>query len=118
MSMLDCKLALEGFNIEHGDSAAIIGGGGKSPLWRQMVSDALGIKLIEMKYADSSFGSAMLAGIAVGIFDSAEQAVEKCNKVVSMTVPNPDNTEKYKQFFKRYKAVQKALEPIYNGEYL
>ncbi len=116
MSMLDCKLALEGFDIEHGDSAAIIGGGGKSPLWRQMISDALGIKLVEMKYADSSFGSAMLAGIAVGIFESPEQAVEKCNEIVSTTVPNSENTPKYKELFKRYKAIQKALEPIYNGE--
>lgn len=118
MSMLDCKMALEGFDIEHGDSAAIIGGGGKSPLWRQMISDALGIKLVEMKYADSSFGSAMLAGIAVGIFESPEQAVEKCNEVVSITLPNSENTPKYMELFKRYKAIGKALEPIYNGEYL
>ena len=118
MSMLDCKLALEGLAIDHGDSAAIIGGGGKSPLWRQMVSDALGIKLVEMKYADSSFGSAMLAGIAVGIFENAEKAVGKCNKVVSTTVPNTESTPEYMKLFKRYKAVQKALEPIYKGEYL
>ena len=118
MSMLDCKLALESFDIEHGDSAAIIGGGGKSPLWRQMISDALGIKLVEMKHSDSSFGSAMLAGIAVGIFETPEQAVEKCNKVVSITVPNAENTPKYMELFKRYKAIGKALEPIYNGEYL
>ena len=116
MSMLDCKIALESLNIEHQDSAAIIGGGGKSPLWRQMVSDALGLKLVEMKYADSSFGSAMLAGIATGIFESAEKAIEICNEVESETVPNSENTAKYKELFKKYKAIQKALEPIYNGE--
>ena len=118
MSMLDCKTALDNLNIEHNDSAVIIGGGGKSPLWRQMISDALGIKLIEMKYADSSFGSAMLAGTAAGIFESAEHAVAKCNKVVSETFPNNENTLKYKELFKRYKAIQRALEPIYNGEIL
>ena len=72
---------------------------------------------VEMKYADSSFGSAMLAGIAVGIFESPEKAIEICNEVVSETLPNSENTKKYKQVFKKYKAVQKALEPIYNGEY-
>ena len=118
MSMLDCKTALEGLNISHEGRAAIIGGGGKSPLWRQMISDALGIELTEMKYSDSSFGSAMLAGIAVGIFESPEQAVEKCNEVISTTHPCPENTEKYRELFKKYKAVQKALEPIYNGDYL
>ena len=118
MSMLDCKNALESMNIPHEDSAAIIGGGGKSPLWRQMISDALGIKLVEMKYADSSFGSAMLAGIAVGIFESPQAALKVCNEVVSETLPNPENTAKYAEVFRKYKAIQKALEPIYNGEFV
>lgn len=118
MSMLDCKKTLDSMNIEHGDNAIIIGGGGKSPIWRQMVADAIGLKLVEMKYADSSFGSAMLAGIAVGVFESPEKAIEICNDVLSETVPNSENTEKYQELFKKYKAIQKALEPIYNGEYL
>ena len=116
LSMLDCMTLLGGMNIPHNESAVIIGGGGKSPLWRQMISDALGLKLIEMKYADSSFGSAMLAGVAAGIFECAEQAVKKCNRIVSDTLPNTENTLKYKELFKKYKAIQRALEPIYNGE--
>lgn len=118
MSMLDCKKALDDMNIVHDDRAVIIGGGGKSPLWRQMISDALGIRLKEMKYADSSFGSAMLAGIAVGIFDSPEAALSICNKVISETVPDKEKTKRYAEVFKKYKAVQKALEPIYNGEFI
>jgi len=118
MSMLDCKTALDDLNIPHDNRAVIIGGGGKSPLWRQMISDALGIELVNMKYADSSFGSAMFAGVAVGIFENPEQAVKKCNEIISVTVPNDENTCKYKELFKKYKAIQRALEPIYNGEYL
>lgn len=116
MSMLDCKVALDNLNIPHSDKATIIGGGGKSPLWRQMIADSLGITLVEMKYADSSFGSAMLAGVAMGIFENPETAVKTCNKIISETHPNSENTEKYAKLFKRYKAIQKALEPIYNGE--
>ena len=82
-----------------------------------MVSDALGLKLVEMKYADSSFGSAMMAGVAVGIFTDAESAVKTCNEIVSETVPNEENTKDYQKLFKKYKAIQKALEPIYNGEF-
>lgn len=116
MSMLDCKTALDALGIEHNESAVIIGGGGKSPLWRQMLSDSLGIRLVQMKYADSSFGSAMLAGVAIGIFENAEQAIQICNEQISETLPNEDNTEKYGKLFKRYKAIQKALESIYNNE--
>lgn len=117
MSMLDCKTTLDSFNIEHLDKAAIIGGGGKSPLWRQMVSDALNLELVEMKHTDSSLGSAMLAGVAAGIFENFEKAVQKCNEVVSVTKPIKENTQEYAKLFKRYKAIQKALEPIYNGEF-
>ncbi len=115
MSMLDCKTTLDSLSIKHEDCAVIIGGGGKSPLWRQMISDALGLKLVEMKYADSSFGSAMLAGIATGLFEDLKDALSKCNSVVSETLPNSENTEKYRELFKKYKAIQKALEPIYNN---
>ena len=66
----------------------------------------------------SSFGSAMLAGVAAGVFESAESAVKKCNKEIRKTVPDFKNTEKYRALFKKYKAIQKALEPIYNGEYI
>jgi xylulokinase len=116
MSMLDCMTALDNLNINHQDKATIIGGGGKSPLWRQMIADALGIELVEMKYADSSFGSAMLAGVAVGVFENYQRALEKCNEIVSETKPDMENNKKYKALFKKYKVVQKALEPIYNEE--
>ena len=118
MSMLDCMETLESLHIPHEDSAVIIGGGGKSPLWRQMISDALGIRLVTMKHSDSSLGSAMLAGVASGIFKNPEQAVSICNETVSETLPNAENTAKYRKLFKKYKAIQKALEPIYNGEYI
>lgn len=117
MSMLDCKTALDELNIYHEDSAVIIGGGGKSPLWRQIVSDALGVRLVTMKYADSSFGSAMLAGVAAGVWKSCEEAVNRCNEVISETLPNSADTEKYMKLFRKYQAVQQALEPIYNGGY-
>lgn len=117
MSMLDCITTLDTMNIAHEKSALIIGGGAKSKVWRQMIADALGIRLVEMKYADSSFGSAMLAGVASGIFKNSADALEKCNCKVSETVPCPENTKKYGELFKKYKYIQKALEPVYNGEY-
>lgn len=114
MSMLECKMLIDSLGVEAGGRAAIIGGGGKSPLWRQMIADALGIELIEMQYTDSSFGGALLCGVALGIFNSLGDAVKRCNRVVSVTYPNFENTKKYRHLFEKYKAVQEALEPIYN----
>ena len=77
----------------------------------------LGITLKTTESSDSSFGSAMLAGIAVGVFSDAVDAVKKCVKVKDTIVPNLENTAKYKELFKKYKAVHDALAPIYHGEF-
>ena len=114
MSLLDCKNTLEEIGIPHDDTAVIIGGGAKSPLWRQIVADVLGITLVQKRCSDSSFGSAMLAGIASGIFTDFKTAVSTCNKTVSETVPDMKNYEKYKLIFKKYKQVHDVLAPIYH----
>ena len=117
LSMLDCKNTLDSLDIYTEGGAFVIGGGAKSDLWRQMISDALGIELTGMKYSDSSFGSAMLAGVAAGAFGDLETALGKCNTQLSVTYPDSERHNRYAAVFKKYKAVQKALESIYSGEY-
>ena len=112
-SLLDCYLAVEEIGMPHKEIATVIGGGAKSPLWRQMVSDALGITLRTIENSDSSLGSAMLAGVALGIFESPKDAVNKCMKVCDTVVPNKENTKKYRKAFERYKKIALALAPIY-----
>ena len=65
--------------------------------------------------SDSSFGSAMLAGVAVGVFENPKDAVQKCVKFTSETKPNPENTEKYRKIFAEYKKIHDALAPIYSA---
>ncbi len=114
MSMLDCMNALKEIGVSHGEKAMIIGGGGKSPLWRQITADVLGIILIERKHSDSSFGSAMMAGVAAGVWENPEAAVAVCNETVSLTEPNRKNHEIYKKVFEKYKKVHDALVDIYH----
>lgn len=114
LSLLDCKTALGELRIPVGSEAVILGGGGRSPLWRQIVSDALGMTLIERDHTDSSFGSAMLAGVAAGVFPSLERAPALCGREVSRTRPDAQRTREYGRLFGVYRAVQRALEPIYN----
>lgn len=112
-SLLDCKLYLDSLNIPYNNVATAIGGGTKGKLWRQMIADTLGITLKTTRSSDSSLGSAMLAGIAMGVFTDAGDAVSKCVKDADMVYPNPENTEKYRKVFDRYKKIHDALAPIY-----
>ncbi len=113
LSLLDNMMALNELNIPHDNFATLIGGGAKGKLWRQITADMLGITLKTTESSDSSFGSAMLAGIAVGVFKDAKEAVNKCVKVKDTVEPNPENTAKYLEIFKTYKKVHDALAPIY-----
>lgn len=115
LSLLDSKRYLDSLNIPYDKDATVIGGGAKGKLWRQITADALGIKLKATISSDSSLGSAMLAGIAVGVFSDAADAANKCVKHTDITCPILENTEKYAEIFKEYKKVHDALAPIYNA---
>jgi ribulose kinase len=74
MSLLDCITYLKEKGVKAGDSAYIIGGGAKSKVWRQIVADALNLTLVQTENNDSSFGSAMCAGISAGFFADFDEA--------------------------------------------
>ncbi len=113
LSLLDSKIYLDSLNIPYNDVATLIGGGSKGKKWAQITADVLGITLRITESSDSSFGSAMLAGVAVGVFKSPEDAVCKCIKTIDTVVPNMENHKKYLELFKEYKKVHDALAPIY-----
>ena len=116
LSLLDSKNYLDSLGFDYKDTATLIGGGAKGDLWSQITADALGITLNITKSSDSSLGSAMLAGIACGVFSDPQDAVSKCIKIEKTVVPNPENTKKYAKLFEKYKKVQSALAPIYKDE--
>ena len=112
-SMKDCFEVLKELGIAPSEAAAI-GGGAKSPLWRQILADMLNIPLSTVENVDSSLGSAMLAGVAVGAFADHRDAVRKCVRVTGVTEPDPEGAEFYGTRFPLYKQIQAALAPIYH----
>lgn len=112
-SLRDCMEAMKGLEIEITDTVRIIGGGAKSPLWRQIVADVLDIPVINVLTDDSSIGSAMLAGISSGVFKSFEQSVEACTRMGSIVYPNKENRVVYDRGFEIYRRIHDALAPIY-----
>ncbi len=114
-SLLDSKVTLDELGIKYKSVATAIGGGAKGELWRQMLADVLGITVKTTESSDSSLGSAMLAGVASGVFENAADAVKRCVKLKTVTEPNHQNTEMYRKVFDEYKKIHDALAPIYNA---
>ena len=115
LSLMHSKKTLEELGLRLGKRATVIGGGAKGQLWRQITADCLGMELVKTVSSDSSLGSAMLAGIAIGVFDSPQTAVKLCVKAECITEPNPENTKQYESILQEYIAVHDALAPIYQG---
>lgn len=78
------------------------GGGASSPLWCRIKADMTGKKITTLQNAESAcLGSAILAGAAVGIFDSVKSAADKIVKTKTTYTPSgEDYTAVYDKFCK------------------
>jgi gluconokinase len=86
----------------------ISGGGAKSSLWRQIVSDVFGKKVIRTEVEEASaLGAAMLAGIAIGDFSNMEKAANEMVKDVEVHEPSYTTHEQYSRLFEIYKRIYK-----------
>lgn len=114
MSLRDCMNTLNALGVKM-TRVRIIGGGAKGALWRQIVADVLGMSMEKVKVDDSSFGTAMLAAVGIGWFESYAQAADRCIEIDCVTTPNPEAQAVYDKVFAKYKAIADALAPIYHS---
>lgn len=92
--------------------ARIIGGGSKSVLWRQIVADVLAMPINVPRVADASFGAALVAGIGVGIFADAAEAVERTVHTDYRHEPDGARGDFYAEMHATYRDAARALQPI------
>ena len=96
------------------EKISFVGGGAKSPLWRSILADVFDRTIIKYKRDDSSLGAAMLAGVALQVFSSHEEAVEKTAAIDSITKPNPENVRQYNKIFPLYVEIHDDLANTYH----
>jgi xylulokinase len=89
------------------------GGGAKSPLWRQIIADVLGVELITTSAQEGpAFGAALLAGVASGVYPSIQQACQQTIHALERTVPDPERVVLYSKAYETYRALYPALRPL------
>ncbi|HXV22788.1 MAG TPA: xylulokinase [Alphaproteobacteria bacterium] len=110
-SIRDLLETAKGFGLRFG-ATRLIGGGARSATWRQIMADVTGLLIEKPENADASFGAALLAGIGTGIFNSPEDAVARCVRIVGSAEPDAGRHRFYSELFAIYKDAQAALAPI------
>jgi xylulokinase len=111
-SLLDCMSIFEELSMSISD-IRMIGGGARSLLWSQIVCDVLGMPASKPEIDDSSFGGAMLAGIGIGVFKDAKEAVSTCVRLARRITPSMENHQKYQRHFRIYKELHDNLTSTY-----
>lgn len=96
------------------DEISIVGGGGKSPLWRSIMANVLNRPILKYENDDSSYGSALLAGVGAGVFASHEEAVTRGLHLKERVEPNAEVAAQYEELFKMYRELHDVLAPVYH----
>lgn len=86
------------------------GGGARSPLWRQILADVLGVEVVTVTTTEgAAYGAALLAGVGAGLFSSVEAACETAVAPTGRTVPDGGRVGRYDALYRTYGALYPAL---------
>lgn len=92
----------------------ICGGGGKSPIERQMIANILNITVdIPVSEEGPGMGGAMLAMVACGEYSSVEEAAKAMIKVKETIEPTAELVKKYEEKYQQFKSIYPALKPVF-----
>lgn len=89
-----------------------IGGGAKSEIWRQIVSDIINMPQEYIAKADATLGNAYMAGFGVGTFKDFKN-IQKWLEVTCVTKPRLEAHKSYESFFKVYRNLHQNMKDRY-----
>jgi xylulokinase len=115
------RLAMEGIATstrtpltEH----VILGGGSRSPLWRQIMADVLGAPILRARSADATnLGAGVLAAWAAGWFATPGEAALAMTATTETVLPRPDESAAYDCLYREvyvhlFPAIRDAMDRL------
>ena len=109
-SLNDCKNIIQEMGIPVDDMMAC-GGGGTSPLWRQMLADLYRcpVKTVASKEGPA-LGVAILAMVGTGAYPSVAEACRAIIRTDKTQQPIPENSDRYAPFYDLYTKLYPAMK--------
>jgi xylulokinase len=104
------SVGLEGFT-----QIRATGGGSRSRLWRAILADVLGVRVVTTSSVEGAAqGAAMLAAVGIGWFPSVEDACRQLVEVVEEADPSADGPS-YAGAYDRYRGLYPALAQTFHA---
>ena len=109
-SLRDCVEVFREMNVNVSDMMAC-GGGGSSPLWRNMLADLYNcnVKTVASKEGPA-LGVGILASVGAGIYSSVPEACAAIIKADKVQQPNAENVPEYEKYYRLYREIYPALK--------
>ena len=94
------------------DTLQLVGGGAKSPIWRQWLAAILDTDLQRLEAEEGpAMGAALLAAVGAGIFDDVDAAVDAAVRLKGPCErPDADLAECYQRIHRKFKRLYPALK--------
>ncbi|HIT34183.1 MAG TPA: xylulokinase [Candidatus Faecousia intestinigallinarum] len=98
----------------HIPAAKICGGGSKSPLWKTIFANVLGIPLEIVKTEQGpGYGGAMLAMVGCGAYESVASCADALVEVASTVRPDPEITARYEEKYRQFRKIYPACRELF-----
>lgn len=109
-SLRDCVEVCREMGVNVSDMMAC-GGGGSSPVWRQMLADLYNcpVKTVESKEGPA-LGVAILAMVGAGIYPSVPEACDAILRTANVQEPVAENVPEYEKYYQMYTKIYPALK--------
>ena len=109
----DCMSILRGMGVAP-ETMLACGGGGKSPLWRQMLADVMNCPVATTVNTEGpALGVAILAGVGAGLYSSVPEACRAMIHVNPAQAPIEENVPKYAKVYEIYKKLYSANQSLF-----
>lgn len=97
-------------NREKPESIRLSGGAANSDVWVQIFADALQIPIdVTADKEIGCLGACIAAGIAAGVWEDYQTAIEKTVQITKTIYPRPEYKEIYEEKYQTYRAVIEGL---------
>ncbi len=109
-SLLDCMEIIKDTGMNP-TNVMVSGGGGKSELWRQILTDMFNCKVSTNKSSEGpALGVALLAGVGTGVYKDIHEACSIAISENSVQFPKEENSLVYKRYYEIYKKIYNDLK--------
>jgi xylulokinase len=112
-SQKDCLNIIEQLGVLV-NSVRVSGGGGKSPFWRQVLSDVLAKPVVTLETQEgSAYGAALLALVGTGAYSTVPEVCRHVIRETDSVMPSGAESDFYQDGHSLYTSLYPALKPIF-----